>query len=162
MSDTVREGGCACGQARYRVTAAALFVNQCHCSLCRRQSGSAFALNMFIETAHVALLSGELSENSLPTGSGGQQAILRCRACGTALWSHYGGLGRGVTAIRVGTLDDPGDVVPDAAIHVADRLPWLPLPEGVPAFDAYYRPSELLPPERFARLKAVLRGNEGA
>lgn len=159
MSDTAREGGCACGQVRYRVSAAPIFVNQCHCSLCRRQSGSAFAVNLFVETGEVALLSGEVMESSAPTGSGAEQAIVRCRACGTALWSHYGGLGRGMSAIRAGTLDDPGGVTPDAAIYVATRLPWVPLPEGVPTFEAFYRPSELLPPDRYARLKAVLQGN---
>jgi hypothetical protein len=58
--------------------------------------------------------------------------------------------------VRVGTLDDPSAVSPDAAIYVVERPAWAPLPEGVPQFDEYYNPSELLPPERFARLKALI------
>lgn len=154
--ETAREGGCACGAVRYRATGEPIFVNNCHCTLCQRQSGAASVVNAFFETGRVVLLTGALVDSRVPTGSGGEQAILRCAACGTALWSHYPGLGRGACAVRAGTLDDPAAVRPDAATYVAERWPWVPLPEGIPAFEAYYRPSELLPPDRFARLKAVV------
>ena len=42
------------------------------------------------------------------------------------------------------------------AIFVVDRPSWAPLPEGIPAFDTYYDQAEVLPPERVARLKALL------
>jgi len=58
--------------------------------------------------------------------------------------------------VRVGTLDNPSAVRPNAAIYVVDKPDWAPLPEGVPQFEAYYNPQELLPPERFARLKALI------
>jgi len=162
VAESGREGGCACGQVRYRVEAEPLFVNQCHCTLCQRQSGSAFAVNLFVESGHLRLLAGEVVEITVPTGSGAEQAIIRCKTCGTALWSHYGRLGRGGAAVRVGTLDDPGAVRPDAAIHVATRLPWVPLPEGVPAFETHYKPSDLLPQDRYRRLMTIIEGNAQA
>jgi hypothetical protein len=58
--------------------------------------------------------------------------------------------------VRVGTLDDSSAVRPDAAIFVADKPAWAPLPEGVPQFEVNYNPAELLPAERFARLKALI------
>jgi hypothetical protein len=100
-------------------------------------------------------LSGELTEHQLSTGSGATQIIVRCAKCGTPVWSHYR-LGRKAAAVRVGSLDDPSAVRPDAAIYVVDRPSWAPLPKGVPQFDAYYNPAELLPPARFARLKRLL------
>ncbi len=132
-----------------------IFVNNCHCRLCQRQTGTGSAVNAFIEMDRVERLSGELSEHEFETGSGAKQIVIRCAKCGTPLWSHYR-LGRKAAAVRVGTLDDPSAVRPDAAIYVADRPAWAPLPEGVPRFEAYYNPQELLPPERFARLKALL------
>ena len=33
---------------------------------------------------------------------------------------------------------------------------WAPLPEGVPQFEAYYSQADLLPAERFARMKALI------
>lgn len=155
MTADLGEGGCACGAVRYRVDAGPIFVNNCHCTLCQRQTGAGSAVNAFVESEHISLLSGELTRHTLPTGSGGEQAIMRCALCGTAVWSHYPGLGENGAAIRVGTLDNAGAVRPDAAIYVADRLPWTALPEGVPAFEQYYRPSDLLPADRMARLRAL-------
>jgi hypothetical protein len=157
------EGGCACGMLRYRVGAEPIFVNICHCTLCQRQSGTGSALNAFVEIEHLALLSGAPSEHDVATGSGGTQTIVRCAACGTAVWSFYPRLGRHGPAIRVGTLDDAGAIRPDAAIFVADRLPWAMPPEGIPAFETTYNPRELLPPERLERLLAVAdRAKKGA
>ena len=155
MTSKTLEGGCGCGAVRYRLTDEPIFVNNCHCRLCQRQTGTGSAVNAFIESGKLEQLSGELSEHELATGSGGTQIIVRCATCGTPVWSHYR-LGRKAAAVRVGTLDDPSAVRPDAAIYVADRPAWAPLPEGVPQFETYYNPAELLAPERFARLKALL------
>ncbi|MCI4589046.1 GFA family protein [Sphingobium sp. BYY-5] len=150
------EGGCACGAVRYRIDVDPIFVNNCHCGLCQRQSGAASAVNAFVEVEHLHLLSGTLSEHEVPTGSGKAQAIVRCAACGTAVWSHYPRLGRLGAAIRVGTLDDRAAIRPDAAIFVADRMGWTGLPDGVPVFETSYKPADILPPDRLGRLMALV------
>ncbi|MBT2187441.1 GFA family protein [Sphingobium sp. H33] len=150
------EGGCACGAVRYRLTAAPIFVNNCHCSLCQRQTGSTSVVNIFIEKEALVLLTGTLSEHVVKAGSGGDHSICRCAACGTAMWSYYPRLGRLGAGLRAGTLDDPGKVRPDAIIFVADKMPWAALPDDIPQFETTYNPAELLPPERFARLKALI------
>ena len=61
-----REGGCACGQARYRLTSDPLFVHCCHCLNCQRQTGSAFVINLLIETDRVELFAGEPQPVSVP------------------------------------------------------------------------------------------------
>jgi hypothetical protein len=155
MTSKSLEGGCGCGAVRYRLNDEPIFVNNCHCKLCQRQTGTGSAVNAFIEMDRFELLSGEVVEHEFKTGSGAAQIVVRCATCGTPLWSHYR-LGRKAAAVRVGTLDDPSAVSPDAAIYVVERPAWAPLPEGVPQFDEYYNPSELLPPERFARLKALI------
>jgi len=53
------DGGCSCGEVRYRLTSAPMFVNCCHCLDCQRQTGSAFVLNALIETDRVETLCGE-------------------------------------------------------------------------------------------------------
>jgi len=50
------DGGCACGQTRYRLRSAPLFVHCCHCRDCQRQTGSAFVVNALIETDRVEIL----------------------------------------------------------------------------------------------------------
>jgi len=135
-------------------------VNNCHCRLCQRQTGTGSAVNAFIESDRLEHLTGELSEHEFVTGSGGTQTVVRCVKCGTPLWSHYPRLGRKAAGIRVGTLDDPSEVRPDAAIFVASKPVWAPLPEGIPSFNGFYNPAELaelLPPNRLERLMAILK-----
>ena len=153
---TLLDGGCACGAVRYRIEAEPIFVNNCHCRLCQHQTGSTSVVNAFFETDAITQLSGETVRHVVKTGSGGDHLIVRCATCGTALWSHYPRLGELGAGVRAGTLDDPGAVRPDAAIFVASRMPWVTLPEGIPHFDTTYNPTELLPPERMARLGALI------
>ena len=156
MSEEItREGGCACGAARYRVAGEPIYVNNCHCTQCQRQTGSTSVVNAFFETDRVTLLSGDLSDRPVKAGSGGDHVIVRCTGCGTALWSHYPRLGRLGLGLRVGTLDDSGAFRPNAAIFVAERMPWVTLPEGIPAFEKYYDPQDLLPAASLARSAAL-------
>lgn len=149
------EGGCSCGQVRYRLTGAPMFVHCCHCTECQRQSGSAFAINALIETKLVEVARGAPIEANLPTESGRPHPAIRCGACGITLWSHYGGR-RAVSFVRVGTLDRARDVVPDVHIFTRSKVPWVRLPEGAPAYEIYYDTETLWPPESLARRKAAL------
>ena len=148
------DGGCACGAVRYRLTSAPLFVHCCHCRDCQRQTGSAFVLNALIETDRVGLLKGEPLPTPVPTDSGKPHRIFRCSACQTAVWSEYGGVAK-LRFVRVGTLDDPTALEPDVHIYVRSKLPWVRLPDGKPAFAAYYDSRKLWPPPSLERRKAV-------
>jgi len=157
------EGGCGCGHLRYRVTGAPIFVNNCHCRQCQQQTGSTSVVNAFYETERVEVLSGELRENVVTAGSGGPHTICRCAQCGVALWSYYPRLGRLGLGLRVGTLDDSGAFVPDAVIYTGEAMPWVSFPPDIPQFEKTYPPADVLPPERFARLKALAaRAKAGA
>lgn len=155
MAEAVREGGCGCGAARYQVTGEPIMVHNCHCRLCQQQTGSTSVVNAFFETDRLTLTQGELSDHVLPTGSGMTQTIRRCAACGTALWGHHHRLGRLALGLRVGTLDNPDSVRPDVVIFTESKMPWVPLPEGIPAFAQAYDFREVLPPESQARLMAL-------
>jgi hypothetical protein len=154
------EGGCACGQVRYRMGSTPLFVHCCHCLDCQRQTGSAFVLNALIETDRVAVLNGEIELYRQPTDTGKPHDIARCSSCGTALWSHYGGF-RVLSFFRAGTLDEPSALSPDVHIYTRSKLPWVTLPPDVPAFDAYYDSKLLWPAESLARRRALFGGAIG-
>jgi hypothetical protein len=149
------EGGCACGAVRYRLRSARMFVHCCHCRDCQRQTGSAFVINALIETDRITSLSGDPKPVSMPTESGRPHEIHRCSACGTAVWSDYGGRSA-LRFVRVGTLDDPTTLPPDVHIYVRSKLPWVALPEAIPAFDAYYDPQALWPAASLERRRAIL------
>ena len=153
--ETGRTGGCACGAVRYRLNAAPLFVHCCHCTACQTETGTAFVLNALIESAQVAVLKGAPEPVPVPSESGTGQQIWRCPDCRVALWSNYGGVADVLRFVRVGTLDAPGALPPDVHIYTRSKLPWLILPEGVPAFEAYYESKTLWPAASLARLGAL-------
>jgi len=133
-----------------------MFVNCCHCRWCQRESGAAFALNAWIETDRIEVLRGAPDMVDTPSQSGAGQVFARCPACKVALWSHYSSAGDKVAFVRVGSLDDPDSMPPDAHIWTSSKQPWLTLPPGLPVFDEFYNKKETWPAESLARLKAAL------
>jgi hypothetical protein len=131
-----------------------MFVHCCHCRDCQRQTGSAFVLNALIEADRVELLTGEPEPVTMPTDSGLPHVIHRCPTCRIAVWSTYGGRTQ-IRFVRVGTLDEPAALLPDVHIYTRSKLPWVTLPEGVPAFEVYYDPKVLWPGDSLARRSAL-------
>ena len=149
------EGGCTCRNIRYRMNGRPLFVHCCHCSWCQRETGSAFAVNAMIEADRVDLLAGEPERVVTPSLSGKGQIILRCPDCRVALWSHYAGSGEAVNFMRVGTLYEPAAMPPDIHIYTSTKLPWVTLPQDVPAVPEFYDVRRYWPPETMARWQAT-------
>jgi hypothetical protein len=152
MVNAQREGGCSCGEVRYRLISEPLFVHCCHCLNCQRQTGSAFVINVLIETDRVELLEGAPVAVDVPRERG-KQRIWRCPTCETALYSKY--TSPKVRFVRAGTLDDPSSVEPDVHIFTRSKLPWVTLPESTPSFDIYYDTEKLWPKESLERLAAL-------
>jgi hypothetical protein len=149
------EGGCACGGVRYRLTSDPLFTHCCHCLNCQRQTGSAFVINMLIEADRLELLGDEPQPVDAARDDGRVQRIFRCAACQIAVFSEYGR--PEVRFVRAGTLDDPSSISPDVHIYTRSKLPWIELPESVPAFEAYYDSKALWPATSLERLDAAFR-----
>ena len=149
-----REGGCACGEVRYRLASEPLFVNCCHCLNCQRQTGSAFVINLLIEADRVEVVSGEPQPVDAPRDDGGVQRIFRCPTCHVAVFSEYGW--PEVKFVRGGTLDEPSAVTPDVHIFTRSKVPWVKLPDDRPVFEEYYDSRTLWPAASLERLDAIL------
>lgn len=149
------EGHCTCGHVRYRLTDRPLFVHCCHCTWCRRETGSAFAVNAMIESDRLELLTGRVEMVNTPSASGKGQRIARCPRCRVALYSHYAGSGAILSFVRVGTLTDPAQCPPDIHIFTSTKLPWVTLGDGKPVMEQYYRRSEHWPAASLERWKAL-------
>jgi hypothetical protein len=148
-----REGGCACGAVRYRLTSDPMFVHCCHCLNCQRQTGSAFVINLLVEADRVEVLAGELRPVEVPRDDGSAQTVFRCPTCQVAVFSNYGR--PEVRFVRGGTLDDPSSVTPDVHIYTRSKVPWVRLPEAAQAFEGYYDAKALWPAASLDRLRAV-------
>jgi hypothetical protein len=154
----MRTGGCACGGVRYALSSEPLITHCCHCLNCQRQTGSAFVINLVIEPDRFELLAGEPQPVDAPRDDGSTQRIYRCPQCQVAVFSEYGG--PALRFVRGGTLDDPAGIAPDVHIYTRSKLPWVALPDSVPAFDAFYEIRELWPPASLERFDAAMAAAE--
>ena len=149
------EGGCACRSVRYALKSRPMFVNCCHCTDCQRLTGSAFVINAVIETNQIEVSGPEPVAIQVPSTSGKPHDIHRCPRCQTALWSDYGRRPQ-LRFVRVGTLDDPGSLEPDAHVFTSTKLPWVQLEGSAPAFEEYYDLKAIWPKQSLERRRAAL------
>lgn len=149
------DGGCACGEVRYRLHDFPMFVHCCHCTRCQRETGGPFAHHAMIEFTKFAVLQGEPDYVLVPTDSGGKHWVARCPSCRTAMWNEHGTRQAITRYVRVGTLDWPDALPPQAHIFTRSKQTWLTLPKEVPSYRAYYDAAKTWPPTSLARYDAA-------
>lgn len=112
-------GSCLCGEVRYTIAGSFDRFYLCHCSHCRKDTGSAHAANLFSETAKLTWLSGEgsITTYKLP---GTRHARSFCAICGSAL-PHVGTSG---VVVPAGSLDTDIAIIPDGHIFTGSRASW--------------------------------------
>ena len=150
------EGGCTCGQLRYKVEVEPLIVHACHCRWCQRQTGGPHVINALYEAPNVQVTKGEVEPVTVPSPGGSGQVIHRCPKCRDAIWSNYlvTGEGDSIRFLRVGTLDNPERIPPDVHIYTSTKMPWYVIPEGHYAVEEYYDMPTTWSERSLARLKA--------
>ncbi len=127
------EGGCNCGAVRYRLSGDPITVAICHCANCRRQSGSAFSVNVIV-AGDAMRLSGDLATfEDHDTESG--QPVLRqfCAVCGSPIRSLSAASPK-VAIVKAGTADEPGRFVPAIHVWTSAALPWVDIPADLPQY----------------------------
>ncbi len=148
-------GACTCGEVKYRVSKPPMTVHCCHCTWCQRETGSAFVINVIVETSEISIERGDTVIDMLPSNSGRGQEFVRCSNCGITLWSYYSGLGRSLTFIRGGTLDDPSLAPPKIHIFTSRKQPWVKIPDNVASVPNYYDRSKYWSAESLERFKKL-------
>lgn len=124
------EGGCQCGNVRYRVEREPLFLAVCHCSECQRQSGSAFGMSLAVSPEAFKLSSGTLKKFEVRCDSGRIKTCAFCPECGTRIY-HQTDNGM---SLKAGTLDDTSWLNPDAHYWTKRKQPWVLIRDGVAMF----------------------------
>lgn len=121
------EGQCQCGEVKYRVIGTAVTLFACHCTECQRQSSSAFGMALWIKSAAVELLSGELKEWVRTTPTGKSMVCRFCPICGTRVFHQMHGQSE-ILSIKPGTLYDTKALAPAGHIWTSSRQCWYELP----------------------------------
>jgi hypothetical protein len=115
-------GSCLCGQVIYELSGNLGVFQYCHCSRCRKFTGSAHATNLLVAPDQFKWLTGEAYIGRFEPKDTKHFATSFCKHCGSSLpW-----LGKQKKAVIVpaGTLDtDPG-IKPSQNIFWGSKAPW--------------------------------------
>ena len=123
----IREGGCLCGEVRFKAEGEPLNVRVCHCRLCQKAMGSPFfARAQFVPAA----LSVTAETERYQTSANIDRVF--CKRCGTRLFSWR----RNGTAVGVAlaVFDDRNAFAPSEHIWVSEKMNWLKLDDGLPQY----------------------------
>jgi hypothetical protein len=132
MAETLH-GSCLCGGVRFEITEPFLNANHCHCSRCRKHSGTFGLTQGRVRREGFRLVAGEeLVRIYRPTGGAAVKAF--CSECGSSLFGRTWPDGPEIS-VRLGALDgDPG-IRPQFHTFVDSKAPWDELPnDGLPRF----------------------------
>jgi hypothetical protein len=126
-SDRTLAGRCLCGAVHYAVADEFVYAANCHCSNCRRATGSASKPFAGVERDKLGIAKGE-DDLMIFGDEDGYDA--RCKLCGSFLYSVV----RDGTFVHValGTLVDDPTIRPTKHIFVASEAPWFTITDERP------------------------------
>ncbi|HEY6817083.1 MAG TPA: GFA family protein [Croceibacterium sp.] len=122
-------GGCLCGAVRYSVDGAVGPAGYCHCTDCRRVTGSAFNISAPVRLADLAV-TGDLRSHAHPAESGTILTRHFCATCGSPIYAASPAH-PDIVYVRAGTLDDPDLVRPALEAWCGSRVAWSVIPQGL-------------------------------
>ena len=127
-------GKCLCGTVQYAVADEFRYSANCHCSNCRRATGSAFKPFAGIESSKLALTGG--ADKLLIYGSDSNHDA-HCGVCGSLLYSLV--RNGGYVHVPMGTLVDAPAIRPTAHIFVGSKAPWFAITDDLPQYEGHQR-----------------------
>jgi hypothetical protein len=125
-------GGCACGEARYEITAEPVRSFQCQCRDCQRDTGSGHASVMVFPRAAMTV-TGPVTEILRTADSGTDKLKGFCNACGSPLYNKPVAK-PDLIGIYVGALDDPSAFRPENVLFASRGHAWDHLDPVLPRF----------------------------
>ncbi|MER2494190.1 GFA family protein [Catenovulum sediminis] len=127
------KGSCLCNQVQFEVQPPVQLFQYCHCSRCRKVTGSAHASNLYAKNSQLIWLKGEDLVQRYEVPDAKYFATCFCKHCGSALpWTVKG---RDTLVIPAGSLDEDLDTTPLQSIHWASKANWYTSPNSIPHFD---------------------------
>jgi hypothetical protein len=126
-------GSCQCGTVRYAITGTFATVGHCHCSMCRKAHGAAFATwGILGDPQQFRWTAGTESVERYPSSPGRERCF--CRKCGSPLAATHDGE---VSEVVLASLDDDPGVRPSTHIFVGSRAPWHDIADALPQHEEW-------------------------
>jgi len=125
-------GSCLCGGIKYEVTGPLGRIVNCHCSMCRKATGSAFRTRAAVRTEAFRWLAGEAQVPRYNSSAGETRTF--CRVCGSTLPTFFRDHPEQI-GLPLGTLDDDPEAKPSGHVWVGSKAPWWEISDEQPQYD---------------------------
>jgi len=126
------KGSCLCGGVQFEVTPPFIRANHCHCSRCRKHSGTAVCTQAMVKKEQFKLLQGAELLKVFGQRKGGTKVF--CKECGSSLFGGSWPDGAEVS-IRMGAFDDDPGIKPEFHSFVGSKAPWDQICDDLPQYD---------------------------
>ncbi len=133
-SQNENSGRCLCGSVRFVVAGKLEPAGYCHCSDCRKFTGSAFSVTVPVAVENFKLLSGKTKGFTQIADSSNELTRYFCAECGSPIFGsspqHPGRV-----SVTAGSFDDPTAVVPSHQGWLKARVTWSQIPPSLPGYE---------------------------
>lgn len=120
MQKVTLHGSCLCGSVAFEIDGPFPRLYQCHCSLCRKQGGSASNTGLIVEAARFRWARGEAQVTTWMRSTGFRSHF--CSVCGAPVPNPL--RDTGYIWVPAGLLDDGESLAIAAQLYVGSRAPW--------------------------------------
>lgn len=124
-------GRCLCGGVRFEIAAPLGPAVCCHCSMCRRASGSAFAANASVRADAFRIVSGEDLLSSYESSPGAVRMF--CSRCGSPVCMR-GRDDMPLVRVRLGLIEDDPGIRPSAHVWTQSKARWFEITDALRRF----------------------------
>ena len=123
-------GGCSCGHIRFELTDAPDWVIICHCSECKKRTGSDYGISVSTTLGNIREFSGKTNKYDRAGDSGHSVRFEFCPNCGTTVrWQIA--LLPGRVGFAAGAFDDLSVLKPVGEVYTDRRAPWIQAHRGI-------------------------------
>ena len=126
VSERVRRGQCLCGDIRFTVRGAPLWVVHCHCLSCRRNTGAPVTTFAGFAEHQVQFIG---NRSFFASSSGVSRGF--CARCGTPV-SYQAERFPGEIHLYISAFEDPEDLPAERHVHYDERVRWLHIADDLP------------------------------
>lgn len=113
-------GQCSCGAIGFEFSADSLRAYQCHCSICRKATGSAFSTTLMAPESSFEWTRGEKLVSSYSKEGGYKVSF--CSHCGSPVPNKFRNFP--LYSVPVGSIDRPPAINVVVKLHLDSRAQW--------------------------------------
>ena len=129
----MNRGSCLCGEVRYEIAGGLHSITHCHCSMCRKAHGAAFASYAEAETRDLRFTAGEKLISRYRSAEQSQRSF--CSRCGSNLLFESEEA-PALVYVAAGGFDSELQLRPSSHIFVGSKAPWFDINDELPQHEA--------------------------